>query len=156
LIITNIKIINYYNQYFVFPRDFLKNINTAISEKKLEEFSFYLSNKVDEFREPIPSFNIANIKKIITKNLGFLNEKKIKQIRLFGSAIDGTYHNQSDIDIIIEFDCDMLRYQKKIYLCDFANFFSEKFGRAIDIHDLSEFDTSSNAAYLSSIIIWNN
>lgn len=156
LLILNICILNHFNQYFVFPRDFFKNVEVAVIEKKQKEFEIYLLNKINESKETFDLFNIIMMKKMILKNLDFFNEKNVKQIRLFGSAIDGTFHSQSDIDIIIEFDRDLPRHQKKMHLAHIANFLFEQCERAIDIHSLDEFDTASNKAYLSSVVLWKN
>lgn len=68
----------------------------------------------------------------LENNKVYLREHfKVTKIGIFGSYANGTQTEESDIDIILEFEdqtCDL--FDKKLEL---KKFFGEKFGKHIDI-----------------------
>jgi len=80
--------------------------------------------------------SFAEINKILRKNKNFLSKRyKIKEIGIFGSYLRGEAKEDSDLDILVEFESDA-----KISLLDFVeleNFLSDLLGVKVDLVEKS-------------------
>ena len=70
----------------------------------------------------------------------FCERNHIKKLAVFGSAIKGTLHADSDIDILVEFEEDHI--PGLITFCGMQNELSDMIGREVDLRtpqDLSRY-----------------
>ena len=72
----------------------------------------------------------AEIKKLLIKNKKNIRRFGVRKIGLFGSVVSGQAKIESDIDILVEFEKEMERYNNLINLYFFLQ---SLFGRKIDL-----------------------
>lgn len=72
----------------------------------------------------------TDILKFLEENKDTINSYGVKKIGLFGSFVSNKQHEDSDIDILVEFESDKLNYENFINL---AYYLEDKLTRKIDL-----------------------
>ena len=72
----------------------------------------------------------SDIIKFLQENRDLIHSYGVKKIGLFGSFVRNTQNHKSDIDLLVEFDSERLRYENYINL---AYYIEDNLNRKVDL-----------------------
>ena len=95
--------------------------------------------------------NLNEVKQCLMKQKQFLKKYHIEQIGIFGSFTRNEQHEQSDIDILVDFG-DYENQVDLFLLHDIKEFLTEKLGREVDLVMKNSLKPAMAGHILSEII----
>lgn len=134
-IVMQMMINQHYNSLIILPHDLFKETRNI---KYISTLAYY-ANGILIKRVKRNERNLLNkIKDIYSQNLAYFYNMKIKSIYLFGSVKENEYHNESDIDMVVEFN--NCTYKEKVEVFDKIIIFNRNnFGRDTDLQEYNDF-----------------